>query len=351
MPLAPLRFEKGVLKLLDQRRLPLREVWTACRDSRKVRWAIQELVVRGAPVIGVAGGYGLYLGVLPFRGSRDGFFKELGRQAEYLKTARPTAVNLRNVIDRVVRAVQASGETDVGKLKRRVLKEAENLHEEDDRFCRAMGRYGAPLFRNGDRVLTHCNAGGLVTPSGRGTALGVLYAVKESGKKISVYADETRPLLQGARLTAWELSKSGIPCTLLCDNAAASIMQAGKVDRIIVGADRIAANGDTANKIGTYNLAVLARAHGIPFYVAAPSTTFDFKIKTGKQIPIENRHSKEVTEGFGRRTAPHGINVLNPAFDVTPHALITAFITEAGVHRPPFAGSFRKLRRKTQHAE
>ncbi|MBI3313498.1 MAG: S-methyl-5-thioribose-1-phosphate isomerase [Candidatus Omnitrophica bacterium] len=361
MPFPPFKFSHGHLKLLDQRKLPHREIWMTCRSSKDVHWAIRHMVVRGAPAIGVVGGYGLYLGIKKFHGTSAAFSKKLKKEAEFLKTARPTAVNLRNVVDHIVIVIArtAEGRTKqsreiasgkkhprndgaVANLKKLVLQEAKRAHHHDDALCRKIGRHGAPLFRHGDRVLTHCNAGGLAT-SGYGTALGVLYAAKSSGKKLFVYADETRPLLQGARLTAWELTKSGIPCTLLCDSFAASIMQAGKIDRIIVGADRIAANGDTANKIGTYNLAVLANAHGIPFYIAAPSTTFDFHIKSGKQIPIENRHEREVTEGFGKRIAPHGVLVENPAFDVTPHQLITAFITEAGVLKPPFKKSFRKL--------
>lgn len=354
----PLKFEKNILKLLDQRKLPSREIWIPCRTSAEVHAAIRTMVVRGAPAIGVAAGYGLYLGISKFKGAPSGFWKKLEKEAVYLKTARPTAVNLRNVVDGIVRVVRAChpearrAEGSLGsfatlrmtnKLKRAVLDEARNVHKEDDRLCRTMGRHGAVLFKSGDRVLTHCNAGGLAT-SGFGTALGVLYAAKAKGKKLTVYADETRPLLQGARLTAWELQKSGIPCTLICDNMAASLMKAGKVDRVIVGADRIAANGDTANKIGTYNVALLARAHGIPFYVAAPKTTFDFQCKTGAGIPIENRKSEEITEGFGRRTAPQGIQVWNPAFDVTPHELVTAFITEAGVLKPPFKKSLQKLK-------
>ncbi|MBI3307364.1 MAG: S-methyl-5-thioribose-1-phosphate isomerase [Candidatus Omnitrophica bacterium] len=375
MPFPPLKFEKDNLKLLDQRKLPHREIWRTCRNSRDVHWSIRHMVVRGAPAIGVVAGYGLYLGMKNFRGDTRGFFKKMEREAKFLKTARPTAVNLANVIDHIYATViarravgptkqsqtgiaslspsltarraggtsSARNDRAVADLKKCVLQEAKKVHRDDDVLCRKIGRHGSALFRSGDRVLTHCNAGGLAT-SGYGTALGVLYSVKSSGKKISVYADETRPLLQGARLTAWELTKSGIPCTLLCDNFAASMMQAGKIDRIIVGADRIAANGDTANKIGTYNLAVLAEAHGIPFYIAAPGTTFDFHIKNGKQIPIENRHEREVTEGFGKRIAPYGVRVENPAFDVTPYRLITAFITEAGVLKPPFKKSFRKLK-------
>ena len=348
MPFPPLKFEGSVLRLLDQRKLPHKEAWITCRTSSRVHWAIRSMVVRGAPAIGVAGGYGHHLGVVRFNAQdRRRFFKKLHEEAEFLKSARPTGVNLRNVIDSMVSSLTALTEhleeADIGDLKRKVYELARAAHEEDDRLCRMMGGHGAKLLRDGERVLTHCNAGGLAT-SGFGTALGVLYAAQNEGKKISVFADETRPLLQGARLTAWELSKSGIPCTLLCDNSAASLMRAGKITCVIVGADRIAANGDTANKIGTYNVAVLARAHRVPFYVAAPGTTFDFKIKTGDQIPIENRDKKEVLEGLGKKIAPDGIHVLNPAFDVTPYRFITAFITEAGVLRPPFKHSFKKLR-------
>ncbi len=338
MAFPPLKFQNGTLKLLDQRLLPNKEVWVTCRTSKSVHDAIKTMIVRGAPAIGVAAGYGLYLGMSRFTGSPAGFMKELSRQAEYLKSARPTAVNLHNIIDRLEAAVKAyagSKKNVVKTLKQCLLDRAVHAHREDDQLCRAMGRHGARLIKSGENILTHCNAGGLAT-SGYGTALGVMYAAVEAGKKIHVYADETRPLLQGARLTAWELTKSKIPCTLLCDNMAASLMRAGKVDRIIVGADRIAANGDTANKIGTYGLAVLAKHHGVPFYIAAPKTTFDFKIKSGKQIPIEERHHTEVTHGFGRQTAPNKMRVMNPAFDVTPHELITGFITEAGVLRPPF---------------
>ena len=344
MPFPPLRFDRETLHLLDQRLLPVREVWVACTNSRKVHWAIQQMVVRGAPAIGVAGGYGLYLGISRFRGSREEFFVKLREEAEYLKAARPTGVNLRNLIDRIVQSVEKNKRDSLQTLKQAVLDEAKKAHAEDDRLCRSIGRHGAVLFREGDRILTHCNAGGLAT-SGYGTALGVLYALREKGKKFFVYADETRPLLQGARLTAWELAKSGIPCSILCDNMAASLMQAGKIDRVIVGADRIAANGDTANKIGTYSLAVLAGAHGIPFYIAAPGTTFDFRIRSGKEIPIEQRNESEVTRGFGRQIAPEGVRAENPAFDVTPHSLITAFVTEAGVLRPPFKKSFLKLKK------
>lgn len=345
MAYLPLKFQDNCLKLLDQRLLPTQEKWIACRSSKEVHDAIRTMIVRGAPAIGISAGYGLYLGIRTAKGNRNDFLKQLDHQASYLKKARPTAVNLRNVLDEIVSSVRQDGALDTESLRASVFAEAERLHLEDDHLCRTMGAQGAKLLKSGFNVLTHCNAGGLAT-TGYGTALGVIYAAVAAGKKLHVYADETRPLLQGARLTAWELSKSKIPCTLLCDNMAASVMRQGKIDCVIVGADRIAANGDTANKIGTYSVAVLAKAHKIPFYVAAPRTTFDFEIKTGAGIPIEERHEEEVTCGFGKRTAPHGIRVHNPAFDVTPHALITAFVTEAGILRAPFHKSFQKLKRK-----
>ena len=345
MAFPPFRFKGSVLWLLDQRRLPQKESWLRCSNSRQVYRSIRNMTVRGAPAIGIVGGYGLFLGIANFKGERQDFFRKLKKEAEFLKSARPTGVNLRNIIDRIVEKVVRADERNVNKLKQLVLEEAKQAHREDDEICRRMGAFGAALFQGGDHILTHCNAGGLAT-SGYGTALGVIYAAQEKGRRLHVFADETRPLLQGARLTAWELAKSRIPCTLLCDNAAASLMKAGKIDGVIVGADRIAANGDTANKIGTYNLAALAKWHGIPFYVAAPSTTFDFHIRSGKGIPIENRNSSEVTEGFGKRIAPWNIDALNPAFDVTPHSLVTAFVTEAGILRPPFKKSFLKLKRQ-----
>lgn len=343
MPFPPLKFEKDVLKLLDQRRLPEKEIWITCRSSREVHQAIKAMIVRGAPAIGISAGYGLYLGIKNFKGNKEKWLRELSKQAAYLKTARPTAVNLQNILDQIVTTVSSRKFADSISIKKAVLEEAKKAHCEDDRLCRTMGYYGSKLLKSGHQILTHCNAGGLAT-TGFGTALGVIYAAANAGKRLHVYADETRPLLQGARLTAWELSKSKIPCTLLCDNMAASLMRAGKIDCVIVGADRIAANGDTANKIGTYGVAVLARTHGIPFYVAAPKTTFDFKIASGRQIPIEERASEEVTEGFGKRTAPRKIRVWNPAFDVTPYSLITGFITEAGVLKPPYDTSFKKLK-------
>lgn len=336
--------QAGKLRLLDQRLLPRREKWISCRTSREVYQAIRTMVVRGAPAIGIVGGYGLCLAVARFRGKNTAqFLKFLRKEAAYLKSSRPTGVNLRNVIDQMVQEAVRSKLTSVKALQKLIEQSARRLDAEDDRKCRRMGAYGSSLIPRKSNVLTHCNAGGLAT-SGYGTALGVFYAAHERGKKIHVFADETRPLLQGARLTAWELLRSGIPCTLLCDNAAANLLRTGKIACIVVGADRIAANGDTANKIGTYNLAVLAKEHRIPFYIAAPSTTFDFQIADGREIPIEDRLPEEVTHGFGAPTAPKNIRVLNPAFDVTPARLITAFITEQGILRPPYLKSFKKIK-------
>ncbi|HOW59958.1 MAG TPA: S-methyl-5-thioribose-1-phosphate isomerase [Candidatus Omnitrophota bacterium] len=343
VPFSPLHFQNDTLYLLDQRKLPLREVWVRCRDSRAVWQAIRTMVVRGAPAIGVTAGYGLYLGIRTFQGNRRAFCRKLVEQAKYLDSSRPTARNLAYAVERIVKKVNASEESNVLRLKRRVLEEARNIHQEDILISRNIGKYGSRLFKKGDCILTHCNAGGLAT-SGYGTALAVFYAMKEKGISFSVLVDETRPLLQGARLTAWELQKSKIPSTLICDNMAASLMRAGKVNGVVVGADRIAMNGDTANKIGTYGVAVLAHHHGIPFYIAAPSTTFDLNAKTGKDIPIEERAAEEVTELFGARTAPRNMKVYNPAFDVTPHELIHGIITEAGVLLPPFTRSIKKIK-------
>lgn len=347
MAFPPLEMTKRGLRLLDQRLLPEREKWILCTTSRQVHQAIRIMVVRGAPAIGIAAGYGLYLGLRGFRGNVEGARRRLRREADYLKTSRPTGVNLRNVLERLVEASRKKEFHTSEALKAFVLREAERLHREDDRLCRKIGRAGAALIPKKARILTHCNAGGLAT-TGYGTALGVIYAARAAGRKIFVYADETRPLLQGARLTAWELVKSRIPCSVLCDNMAASLMAKGLIDCVIVGADRIAANGDTANKIGTYGVAVLARAHGLPFYVAAPGTTFDFSLRSGKGIPIEDRGDEEVSRGFGVRTAPRRAGVVNPAFDVTPARLISAIITEAGVLKPPFTVSIRRFRNQLE---
>ncbi len=342
MSFPPIEFKKGRLKLLDQRLLPGRETWLSCDSAEETAKAIREMVVRGAPAIGIAGAYGLYLGIRDFKGTPAAFRKRLSQKARILHEARPTAVNLPWALERIQGKIALSRGLSAEELKSQVLDEAQQIQKEDELLCRGIGRHGAPLFQKGNSFLTHCNAGGLAT-SGYGTALAVFYTLKEKGKRFHVYATETRPLLQGARLTSWELVRSKIPCTLVCESAVASLMRAGKIQKVVVGADRIAANGDTANKIGTYSIALLARAHKIPFYIAAPSSTFDARIATGSRIPIEFRKSEEITEGFGRRTAPRGIRVENPAFDVTPHELITAFITEKGVIHAPYKKNLKVL--------
>jgi methylthioribose-1-phosphate isomerase len=335
----------GHVRLIDQTRLPAEFVRVDCRDVPAVWEAIKSLRVRGAPAIGIAAAFGALLGgqpALAAGGDAAAVADALRAATDHLRTSRPTAVNLFWALDRVDRvaaeaAGRGSGATD---LLERVLAEARAIADEDKAMCRAIGRHGAALIEPGQGVLTHCNAGGLATAD-YGTALAVIFAAHEQGKAVTVFADETRPLLQGARLTAWELQRRGVPVTLICDNMAAQVMREGRVHAVVVGADRIAANGDTANKIGTYGVAVLARAHRIPFYVAAPSSTFDLAIPDGSAIPIEQRDPREVTEGFGRPTAPEGVAVYNPAFDVTPADLITGIITERGVIRPVDALTIR----------
>jgi methylthioribose-1-phosphate isomerase len=324
----------GFLRLIDQTRLPTELVEIDCRDVPTVWEAIKALRVRGAPAIGIAAAYGAVLGARSRGGSgAESIRRALGDATEYLRTSRPTAVNLFWALDRMD-AIAAGVNLDEGPaLLDRLLSEARQIDLEDRAMCRAIGRHGAQLVRPGQGILTHCNAGGLATAD-YGTALAVVFAAHEDGIPLHVFADETRPLLQGARLTAWELTRRGIPTTLICDSMAAQVMREGKVQLVVVGADRIAANGDAANKIGTYGVAVLAKAHGIPFYVAAPSSTFDLSIPDGSAIQIEQRDPREITHGFGRQTAPEGVGVYNPAFDVTPAELIAAIITEKGIINP-----------------
>ncbi len=313
----PLRWDGHILSLLDQRLLPREETWIPCRSAPEVAEAIRSMVVRGAPAIGVAAAYGMAMA------------DDLPSAAAELKAARPTAVNLAWAVDRMLRANGA-------------VSEAELIHREDVEANMRMGRHGAELLGQTTTVLTHCNAGALAT-AGYGTALGVIRAAIEGGKRVAVFADETRPYLQGARLTAWELQRDNIDVTLITDNMAGHFFQQGQFDAVIVGADRIAANGDTANKIGTYTVAVLANAHGVPFYVAAPLSTIDRECATGAGIPIEERSAQEVTEISGTRVAPEGIQVRHPAFDVTPARLITAIITEEGVLRAPYGEAIRNV--------
>lgn len=334
----------GTLKILDQTLLPEKVSYLHCGKLSQVHEAIRHLRVRGAPAIGVAAAWGVYLG-MKHSDARTyaSFMTELKRVIDYLATSRPTAVNLFWALGRMKQIILDHPGRSSSELKRILFQEASRIAREDRQLCERIGSYGEKLIRGGDTILTHCNAGSLAT-AGSGTALSIIYAAKKRGKKLKVFADETRPLLQGARLTSWELMQNGVNVTLICDNMAGSVMAQGKVDKVIVGADRIASNGDTANKIGTYSLAVLARQHKIPFYVAAPSTTFDFSIPDGRHIPIEERSPEEIRQGFGKITAPKRVPVYNPAFDVTPRNLITAIVTDQGIFYPPFQKTLKKLK-------
>ena len=326
----------GTVRLIDQTRLPTEEVYVECRTIEEVADAIRTMRVRGAPAIGVTAAMGLALGAQTVQeGNFKEFYKTMEEMASLLMQTRPTAVNLAWAVRRLLSLVRKSSNLSVTEIKAALVAEARAMQEEDIRINRAMGQHGQSLVPNPARVLTHCNAGGLAT-AGYGTAVGVIRAAAEAGKRVMVWVDETRPLLQGARLTAWELGRAGIPVTLITDNMAAHFMGRGQVDLVVVGADRIARNGDVANKIGTYGVALLARAHGIPFYVAAPISTLDLSLTDGAQIPIEERAAAEVTHVGGRQLAPAGIRVANPAFDVTPASLVDAIITERGIARPPY---------------
>lgn len=343
MSIKPILYENGLLKLIDQRLLPTEEVWLEYTDYREVAEAIRSMVVRGAPAIGVTAAFGAAFGAREIAAdSFEAFYPQFEEVCALLAATRPTAVNLFWALDRMKECARKKRELPLAELKERLLAEAESIAEEDERLNRAMGKYGEPLIPAGGRILTHCNAGALAT-GGYGTALGVIRAAAEAGKQVSVLADETRPFLQGARLTAWELMKDHIPVTLICDNMAGYLMSRGEVDCVIVGADRIAANGDTANKIGTYTVAVLAREHNLPFYVAAPLSTIDLSLPDGSHIPIEERDASEVTHTGGKQLAPDGVAVRNPAFDVTPARLVTAIITERGVVRGDYVRGLAEL--------
>lgn len=344
MPVKTIEWLGRCARIIDQTRLPTEIIYLDIDNYHQMAEAIKKLCIRGAPAIGIAAAFGAYLGIqdFPENHSRQAFFNELNQAIEILKSTRPTAINLFWALDRMAQTAQKSKNEATTAIKKELLLEAQKILDEDKQICRQLGKNGATLIEDGFTVLTHCNAGGLATGE-FGTALGVIYAAVEAGKNIQVFADETRPLLQGSRLTAWELMQSNIKVTLICDNMAAFVMKQKLIDCIIVGADRIAKNGDTANKIGTYNLAVLAEKHRIPFYIAAPISTFDLNLSSGDQIPIELRDADEITHIFRRRTAPYQVKVYNPAFDVTPHSLIHAFITEAAVIRPPFTHNFQKF--------
>ena len=324
----------GHARLIDQTLLPTELTFIECRDAETMREAIAQLRIRGAPAIGIAVAMGAVLGVRAYEGSdRDGFLKCLDEVCDYLAAVRPTAVNLRWALDRMREHAQSTQTGDIEALKLALLDEANRIRDEDAAMCLAIGQYGQSLIKPGSGVLTHCNAGGLATAE-YGTALAPLYAAHDAGRPFRVYVGETRPLLQGSRLTAWELRQAGIDVTVICDSMAAAIMNQDLVDLVITGVDRIVANGDFANKIGTYNLAVLARAHGIPFYAAGPSSSFDLSIPDGSGIPIEERDPDEIRRGFGRVTAPLDVPCLCPAFDITPAELIRAIITERGLIQP-----------------
>jgi methylthioribose-1-phosphate isomerase len=333
--------QDDVIVMVDQRKLPGQEVYVRCRTPQEVAKAIRTMVIRGAPAIGVAAAWGIALGVRrsTAKGTRQ-LAVEFQKICDMMAATRPTAVNLFWAIDRMKRVfgegAQAGESTE--ELANRLDREAQKIHDEDVASCRAMGAHGAQMLADGSRVLTHCNAGALAT-AGYGSALGVIRAAVESGKKIAVFADETRPFLQGARLTAWELVREGINTTVITESMAGPLMRAGEIDAVIVGADRIAANGDTANKIGTYTVAVLAHEHRIPFYVAAPLSTIDLDTPEGDKIPIEERDQREVSHLGSARLTPEGAKIRNPAFDITPHRYISGIITERGILRPPYAES------------
>jgi len=344
--LTPVERSPDGVRMLDQRRLPLVETWIVCATPEDVERAIRDMVVRGAPAIGISAAFGLALGASrAVADSSSAFDRRMEGLFDRMAQARPTAINLRWACERMRSVARRERErgADNRAVAARLEEEARRIHGEDLDACRAMGRHGAVLVPDSATVLTHCNAGGLAT-AGYGTALGVVRAAVEAGKKVRVFADETRPFLQGSRLTAWELMRDGIDTVLITDSSAGSVLHAGEVDLVIVGADRIARNGDVANKIGTYPLSVLAKENGVPFYVAAPIATIDFDCPDGGKIPIEDRDSREVTELFGTQIAPAGVGVRNPAFDVTPARYIAAIVTEEGIARPPFDRSLEELR-------
>ncbi len=328
--------------MIDQRKLPIEEIYVECLSFEDVAWAIKEMVIRGAPAIGVAAAMGIALGAVKSKKrDRIEFLAEIKEIATVILGTRPTAVNLFWAVKRMTNLVDENKDKNIDLIKERLVEEAKKIYEEDIETCKRIGKVGSELIKDGSTILTHCNAGALAT-AGYGTALGVIRAAFEGGKRIKVIATETRPFLQGARLTAWELDKDGIPVTLITDNMAGYVMGKGMVDAVVVGADRIALNGDVANKIGTYSLSILAKFHKIPFYVVAPISTIDYNCASGDLIPIERRDAKEVTHILGNKIAPD-VDVLNPAFDVTPNENISSIITENGVAKAPFSESLRAM--------
>jgi methylthioribose-1-phosphate isomerase len=332
------------VRLLDQRRLPQEVRYLDCRDASSVAQAIRTMAIRGAPAIGVAAAMGIALAAKKIQSDRPSIFhRSLEKVCLEMRQTRPTAVNLFWAVDRMKRLLDQVHSYGVDKMKARLEEEALRIYEEDLEINRKIGENGKTLIQNGDGVLTHCNAGGLAT-AGFGTALGVIRAAWVEGRRFRVFVDETRPLLQGSRLTAWELAQEKIPATVLTDNMAGWLMKKGKIHLVLVGADRIARNGDTANKIGTYGLSILSKWHHVPFYVAAPTSTLDLSLASGRDIPIEERDPEEVTHFGGKRITPKGIEASNPAFDVTPHSLIHGIITEKGIMRRPFARALRRIK-------
>lgn len=342
-----IKWEAGLVRMLDQRKLPSRVEWYTCRGYRDVIKAIEKMVIRGAPAIGVAAAMGLALGVSSIRSeSFSGFKARFRAMAEEMRLARPTAVNLQWAVDRMLSMVEQMSGQALDEIRQALRRESEDILVEDIDINKAIGRNGLELVPENATILTHCNAGSLAT-AGYGTALGVIRAAHEAKKGVRVIADETRPWLQGLRLTSFELMEDGIPVTVIADNAAGSLMRQKKIRLVITGADRIAANGDVANKIGTYQVALMARAHRIPFYVAAPLSTIDLKTPNGNRIPVEHRPGQEITRIAGVELAPPGVKALNPAFDITPATYVTAIITEAGIIRPPFKSHIRHIMRST----
>ena len=343
-----LEWTKSGVVFIDQTKLPTEEVYVTCTTHQQVADVIRDMVVRGAPAIGVAAAMGIALGMKNSKAENGADLKkDFDQICETIRQTRPTAVNLFWAIRRMTEKFESLRARPIAQIKQALIEEAQRVHAEDIAANQAMGRHGATLMPSSGGVLTHCNAGALAT-AGYGTALGVIRAAVEAGKKIHVYADETRPFLQGSRLTAWELMKDGIPTTVISDNMAGVMMQQGKIGAIVVGADRIAANGDVANKIGTYTVAVLAKEHGIPFYVAAPISTVDLATPDGSKIPIEQRNAREVTHIAGKQMVPDGVQVENPAFDVTPAKYVAAIITERGIARAPYEQSLSELVRQIQ---